>query len=1128
MTMRLDVVTNDAGELVRLEHARDLGANVVLSIYRLAKLAQLHDLTNQAFLRQLEQTHGAIVEYGLRAGTNVNILFAQKAVFVSGQLLKGSRAAYEQASELGDIMEWCGGSELQIQRDVTAPELHRFAEAISVALRSEKGRGYQPVSPKIRLRAVADAARLRGLEIEALSAEQRVVRTYASAVVIMRRFFENLATSHYILPRRIKRVAQSLVELSDGSTPAFLGVTEVRNQNHDAAGRAVNTAILAVTMAREITSDRVLLAQIAMAAMMHDVGRPRAAALGGSGIAGVQAKVSEDAEDKLAAGTAAVLTALGRVNEPTIQRTVVAYEALWLRRQRFIGPLYQSARLPTIHAKILQIARRYNDLLTPEPGLAPPVPDFAIATLADELGEGSDSTILRLLVAVLGLFPVGTVVQLTSNEVAEILSSPQERVAPPDQPVVRLVMDSRGGMIDRHIELDLANGRPGDPPRRIAKVVSIEGWKKGLAAGQANVAPVYDPDADDGGRPLLPAEAFSGAGTEPPSASVPSIASLHSLGRPREAPSNPGSGSGVVEISRDASYPSVGTSPSMVAEAMGRAMEIPVRRSDVGRVAKPPEDPAALRARSSTAPQRGASVSPSQPGTPQQSGGPSPGAFKDLTPTARGTLASTPIVHVLVYMLDHVQTGTVVLREADGAHHLLYFHDGAPSKIRVGKPVALLGEQLVASGLVDSEVVAKAIESSRRMDTLLGEFLVDNGVLMHETLMAELAAQIAAKVAGLVNLAPDTDYAFYAGQNLIDSWAPGDLSPCHPLNAVLASVRAWHDRARIRATLGRIAKQPLAFHPDADLSPLQLTPEEQVVLDAIGATRSTITTLYQQKVADEEVVSSVVYTLAVTRCFGFTSSKGAPMTSPVFPRSAAHSPPDPRIGEHFGSLAPMSSFGPPSAESAPAAADPGARVSSVPASTPAVAPGPQSARTAAWKPARVPLSEVVKPGASVPPVAMRGPESVRELPPPTARSSVSPPAEHSDEPMDEAERALQAMTDFRLADTALQRNDVASAERLAKKAVEGDPENAEYRALVSWLTALSGKKEAVKEAIAGLHEILKDDALCERALLYRGKLLKRESRNSEALRDFMTVLDVNPKNSEAASEVRLLRMKKKR
>jgi HD-GYP domain-containing protein (c-di-GMP phosphodiesterase class II) len=1116
MTMRLDIVTNDAGELVRLEHARDLGANVVLSIYRLAKLAQLHDLTNQAFLRQLEQTHGAIVEYGLRAGTNVNILFAQKAVFVSGQLLKGNRATYEQASELGDIIEWCGGSELLIQRDVTAPELHKFAEAISVALRSEKGRGYQAPSPKIRLRAVADAARLRGLEIEALSPEQKVVRTYASAVVIMRRFFEDLASSHYILPRRIKRVSQSLVELSDGSTPAFLGVTELRNQNHDAAGRAVNTAILAVTMAREITSDRVLLAQIAMAAMMHDVGRPRAAALGGPGIAGVQAKVSEDAEDKLAAGTAAVLTALGRVNEPTVVRTVVAYEALWLRRQRFIGPLYQSTRLPTIHAKILQIARRYNDLLTPEPGLPPPSPDFAIATLAEELSEPSDHTVLRLLVAALGLFPVGTVVQLTTNEVAEILPSAQDRTAPADQPVVRLVMDARGGMVDRLIELDLANGRPGEPPRRIAKVVSIEGWRKGLAAAsQAAGAPAaYDDDEDDAGARRLPPETFAGAGTEPPSASVPSIASIHSLGRPDKAPSNPGSGSGVVEISRDASYPSVGTSPSMVAEAMGRAMDVPVRSSDVGRVARSvQEDPAQLRARSAGSQKTTAPPSPS----PSQSGGPPANALRDLSPTARGTLASTPVVHVLVYMLDHVQTGTVVLREPDGAHHLLYFHAGAPSKVRVGKPVALLGEQLVASGLVESEVIAQAIESSRRMDTLLGEFLVDNGVLMQETLMAELAAQIAAKIAGLVNLPPETDYAFYAGHNLIDNWAVGELSPCHPLNAVLASVRAWHDRARIRATLGRIAKQPLAFHPDADLTPLQLLPEEQVVLDAIAASRSTITTLYQQQVADEEIVSSVVYTLAVTRCFGFTSAKGPPMTSPTFPRIEAAAPPDPRIAEHFGSLAPMSSFGPPSGDRP-----------SAPSPDPS---GSSAGRSSAWKPARVPVSEVVKPGTpSVMPPSQRGPESKRDLPPLTARSSVAPvaPASAAEEPVDEAERALQAMTDFRLADTALQRNDVPTAERLAKKAVDGDPENSEYRALVSWLSALSGKKDAIKEAISGLGDVLKDDALCERALLYRGKLLKRENRNTEALRDFMTALDVNPKNNEAASEVRLLRMKKKR
>jgi hypothetical protein len=370
-----------------------------------------------------------------------------------------------------------------------------------------------------------------------------------------------------------------------------------------------------------------------------------------------------------------------------------------------------------------------------------------------------------------------------------------------------------------------------------------------------------------------------------------------------------------------------------------------------------------------------------------------------------------------------------------------------------------------------------------------------------------------------VNLPPETDYAFYAGHNLLEGWAGGDLTPCHPLNAVLASVRAWHDRARIRATLGRIAKQPLAFHPDADLSPLVLTTEEQSVLDAIGGSRSTITTLYQQQLADEELVSSVVYTLAVTRCFGFTSSKGPPMTSPVFPRKSVPQPPPPVAA--FGNLPSLGSFAPASDRSPSPVS---------PRSAPPEA-APSSVRGGEWKPARVPASEVIRPGApSVAPAAMRPPDSGRDAPPPTSRPSAAPEVatEMPVDEADEAERALQAMTDFRMADSALQRNDLSAAERLARKAVDGDPVNGEYRALVSWLTALSGKKDSVKEALAGLGEVLKDDALCERALLYRGKLLKRENRHTEALRDFMTVLDVNPKNNEAASEVRLLRMQKKK
>src|SRR5262245_48426376 len=315
MTMRLDIVTNDAGELVRREHARELGAGVVVAIYRLAKLAQMHDLGNQAFLRQLDQTQQLIAEYALRSGSNVSVLFAHKATFVAGQLLKGNRSAYIAAAELGELLERLGGSELHIARYITREECNAFAEQISVFHRTGNAAQVR-LPPKIQLRKVADAARLRGIELEDLSPDQRVVRAYASAVVIMRRFFEDLSASRYVLPRRIKRIAQSLVGLSDAKSASYLGVMEARNANHDEAGRAVNTAILAVVIAREAITDRATLVQIAMAAMMHDVARPRALALAGAGGAPMPGMagpttLSEDQEDRLAAGAAAVLTALG-------------------------------------------------------------------------------------------------------------------------------------------------------------------------------------------------------------------------------------------------------------------------------------------------------------------------------------------------------------------------------------------------------------------------------------------------------------------------------------------------------------------------------------------------------------------------------------------------------------------------------------------------------------------------------------------------------------------------------------------------------------------------------------------------------------------------------------------------
>jgi len=1179
MTMRLDIVTNDAGELVRREHARDQGAAALMSVYKLAKLAQVHNLTNQAFLQQLDQTVAIVADYCIRSGTNLNILFAHKAAFITGQLLKGSRGVYQLATELGEIFEWLGGSELVMFRDISREEMLAFAEEISRCMRTERG-SFRSPTPKIRLRRVADAARLRGIEVEQLDQEQRIRRTYAAAVVVMRRFYEDLGESHYRLPARIKRVAQSLVDLSEGSTAAYLGVTEARNANHDEAGRAVNSAILAVAVAREVTQDRVILAQVAMAAMMHDVARPRAFALAKANageFAPMMSTLSEDQEDRLAAGTAAVLTALGRVNEPSITRMVVAYEAQWMRRQQWLGAIYRGKRQPTVHARIMRIARRYNDLLTPEPGLPPPTTDYGVAQLDEELTEPSDKTVLRMLVAALGLVPIGTVVQLSTGEVCEVTRGAS---GPLDKPKLKVVMDARGGVIANGAEIDLGKPNPREAPRHISRVMSTDGWKKGLegfrrAEGNAGGGSDYPP-ADSAPPPQQawspPAQAPVPQDTWEPVQDVPrgqrapielgiDLASSPpiSTSSPQATPDYSAwgeaehkSSSGVSHVSSSgvsSSGISIGSSPSSVGQSMGATQRPPVDDARTMMTPGPSKRPQVRR-----------------PSTPMAKMRP-----EGVAPTAEGVLSTTPLVHVLVYMLDHSLTGTVVFVEGE-FEHAVYFVSGVPAKVRLAYGGLKLGEALARLEQLDPQHLDAYSAEAKQQGLLFGRYLVEQAGVDEGVIGIGLELQLLENLATLTNLPSSTTYSYYYNVNSLEHWGAEDLTLQGPLNAILTATRQWKDRARIRATLARISKHPLVFFEECDFESLVLTADEEEIMATLRTEALTYADLLARQAVDEEVINSLVYTFAVTRQFAFKGQKKGAMagrgTRPPAPPKPSISPPTkvvaaPKVARvgvpQVVEPSPASQLRPQQAQQPkPSAPVPGPAVK-----RPVIRPIRPSGAQAAAQPMRPPAqsspsyssgsSPVAPPVASVkaPPVdddddertaiaarpnfsAMKAqiPRPVRKEVAPSSTAFASRPqqarpvdldeVEIEEGGMAEAERALEAMTDFRLADAALQRGDLASAEALAEKAVEGDPGQAEYRSLLIWVRS-QGRPNELAEFVHEFDLVLADDPACERAHFYRGKLLKALGRHVDALASFEDVLTLNPQHREAATEVRTLR-----
>lgn len=128
-------------------------------------------------------------------------------------------------------------------------------------------------------------------------------------------------------------------------------------------------------------------------------------------------------------------------------------------------------------------------------------------------------------------------------------------------------------------------------------------------------------------------------------------------------------------------------------------------------------------------------------------------------------------------------------------------------------------------------------------------------------------------------------------------------------------------------------------------------------------------------------------------------------------------------------------------------------------------------------------------------------------------------------PVSSQSAKLEAMSSFRLAEGALQRNDLIAAEDHAMKAFERDPTQSDYVTLLAWIRSLGGAPQPMEEAIRTMSKVLLDDPANERALFYRGRLLVRTNRLPDALNDFNELLSANPHHREAQNELRQLKAK---
>ncbi|MBS2014585.1 MAG: hypothetical protein JST00_16985 [Deltaproteobacteria bacterium] len=440
-----------------VERIRAKSAEVLLAVYRLVKNGLVHSVDNAAMRDAATQGAATLSGFATELGGPVTVSFFGDTIFVCGQLLRAPRSGYEAAKELGEMLASVGISELAFEPKIDPPRLLQFAAELVSALR-QASNGlpvvFESHAPGIEARAI-DVELVQRREEEGPAAQ--ILRLYATALIALRELYEELAQGRTTLPQRVKRLAQKLVLLAEREDPAMLGTTTMAKAHRDDAGRAVQTAILALAMARQVTRDRVVLSHLVVAAFLLDCGRARMTGRIGNRL------LSDREEGYVVGASGYVCIAAGGVNPSNMKRAALVTEVAWMERSGLMGVPWGAELTPFFATSILVTARELLERIAPRDGSAATPPLDALAAV---LARSQDNRLIaRLLVRALGAVPAGTVVELSDASWAVVIGPSR---AGPHAALVRVVVDARGN--------EPAEGAPPidlglDTSKRIAKIV---------------------------------------------------------------------------------------------------------------------------------------------------------------------------------------------------------------------------------------------------------------------------------------------------------------------------------------------------------------------------------------------------------------------------------------------------------------------------------------------------------------------------------------------------------------------------------------------------------------------------------------------------------------------------------
>jgi HD-GYP domain-containing protein (c-di-GMP phosphodiesterase class II) len=300
-------------------------------------------------------------------------------------------------------------------------------------------------------------------------------RTYEQSVAITNELAESARMGRSASVKEVKRAVQGIVDQVLDNEMALVGLTTIRDYDNYTFTHSVNVCIFSVAIGKRLDLSKGQLYDLGMAAFLHDIGKARIP----KEVVKKTSKLTEDEWRTMRRHPllgAITLFGFRGYGEIPYRSMIAAYEHHMKTDLTGYPRVFRNREL-SVFSKIIAVADVFDAATSQRVYRigVPLLPNEVLQELLDEHARlGIDVVIVKALINLLGIYPVGSCVILDTEEMA-VVQGTNPDPAQLHRPLVRLIYAADGSRVTDGPVIDLAETAPGGSFKRaIVKVTDPE------------------------------------------------------------------------------------------------------------------------------------------------------------------------------------------------------------------------------------------------------------------------------------------------------------------------------------------------------------------------------------------------------------------------------------------------------------------------------------------------------------------------------------------------------------------------------------------------------------------------------------------------------------------------------